>query len=106
LWFFNRNLAKSRSTTKRPTDLSSLQPKLLVPITLRKIYFFTNFRIFFHHNFFGKILKKKKFSGLNTNGLKFKLRANRGMAFHIVTIFSIMPVKTLQFLWPKISIQI
>jgi len=40
------------------------------------------------------------------DGLKFKLRANRGMAFHIVTIFSIMPVKTLQFLWPKISIQI
>jgi len=62
LWFFNRNLAKSRSTTKRPTDLSSLQPKLLVPITLRKIYFFTNFRTFLKEllMIFKKKFKKKK----------------------------------------------
>jgi len=97
LWFFNRNLAKSRRTTKRQTVLSSLPRILLIPITLRNIYFLTHFRIFCHYNFFDKFKKKKKFSCLNTNGLEFKLRTQRGMAFHIVTIFSIMRAKTLLF---------
>jgi len=62
LWFLNRNLAKSRRTTKRQTVLSSLPPILLIPITLRNIYFFNNFRIFckgLHKNFLEKFKKKK-----------------------------------------------
>jgi len=44
--FFNRSLVKSRRTAKRPTVLNSLLPMLTIPITLGKIYFLTNFRIF------------------------------------------------------------
>jgi len=44
--FFNRSLAKSRRTAKRPTVLSSLLDMLTITITLRKIYFAANFRIF------------------------------------------------------------
>jgi len=45
--FFNRSLVKSRRTAKGPTVLSSLLPKLTNPISLNKIYFLTNFRIFY-----------------------------------------------------------
>jgi len=44
--FFNRSLVKTRRTAERPTVLKSLLPMLTIPITLRKIYFFTHFRIF------------------------------------------------------------
>jgi len=43
---FNRNLANSRRTAKRPTVLNSFLNMLTIPITLRKIYFLTSFRIF------------------------------------------------------------
>jgi len=64
LWFLNRNLAKSRRTTKRQTVLSSLPPILLITITLRNIYFLTHFRIFckgLHHVFLEKRSKIKHF---------------------------------------------
>jgi len=38
-----------------------------------------------------------KFLGFNANGLEIKLRAQRGMTFFILTIFCIMPVKTMIF---------
>jgi len=96
--FFRRSFVKSRRKNKRPTVLSSLLLMLTIPITLRNIYFLTHFRIFCHHHFLEKFSKNKKISGLNTNGLEFKLRTQRSMAFHIVTIFSIMPAKTRTFL--------
>jgi len=43
--FFSRSLVKSRRTAKRPTVLNRLLPLLTIPITLRKIYFLTNFRL-------------------------------------------------------------
>jgi len=47
LGFFNCSFAKLRRTAKRPTVLSSWLPMLTIPITLSKIYFLTNFRIFY-----------------------------------------------------------
>jgi len=44
--FFNRSLAKSRRTSKRPTVLISWLEMLTIPITLREIYFLTNSSIF------------------------------------------------------------
>jgi len=43
---FSRSLVKLRRTAKRPIVLNSLLPLLTIPITLRKFYFLTNFRIF------------------------------------------------------------
>jgi len=45
--FFNRSLAKSRRTAKRSTVLSRLLNILTNSIILRKIYFLSNFRMFF-----------------------------------------------------------
>jgi len=62
--FFNRSLAKSRRTAKRPTVLSSWLDLLTIPITLREIYFLTNSSIFckgVHHLFLRKMEKIKNF---------------------------------------------
>jgi len=64
--FFNRSLAKSRRTAKRPTVLSSLLDMLTITITLGEIYFLANFRIFCTSSIFAKNFKKK-LSGLNVN---------------------------------------
>jgi len=57
-WFFNRSLAKSRRTAKRLTVLSSLLDMLTITITLRKIYFLANFRIFCNIIYFCKKFQK------------------------------------------------
>jgi len=62
--FFYRSLVKSRRTAKRPTVLSSLLDMLTIPITLRKIFFFTNFLIFckgVYRLFLRKMSKIKNF---------------------------------------------
>jgi len=52
---------------------------------------------FFTLCFFDKNGKNKKFAGLNASGLEIKLRAQRGIAFIILTILRIMAAKTLTF---------
>jgi len=42
---FSRSFVKSRRTAKGPT-VEQLAPLLTIPITLRKIYFLTSFRVF------------------------------------------------------------
>jgi len=62
--FFSPSLIKLRRTTKRPTVLNRFPPLLTIPFTLRKIYFFTNFRIFYkgvHRLLLRKIRKVKNF---------------------------------------------
>jgi len=62
--FFNRSFVKTSRTAIRPTVLSSLRPILIIPITLRNIYFLTHFRIFckgLHHSFLQKVVKTKHF---------------------------------------------
>jgi len=65
--FFGQNLVKQRRTEKRPTVLSSLQPRLTICITFRKIYFFDQFSHFSSSSIFAKNRQKLKFSGLNAN---------------------------------------
>jgi len=62
--FLNRSSAKSRRTAKKPTVLNSLLNMLTIPITLRNIYFLTNFRFFckgMHRLFLRKMSKIKNF---------------------------------------------
>jgi len=49
---FSQKYNFSFRTAKKPTVLNSLLPLLTIPITLRKIYFLTNFRIFCASSFF------------------------------------------------------
>jgi len=73
---------------------------LTIFITFRKLYFLTNFRIFLrgYIMFFDKNGKNKKCSRFNANGLEFKLRAQRGMTVHFLTILCIMTAKSLNSL--------
>jgi len=70
---------------------------LTITITLRKIYFLANFRIFSKvtSSNFAKNGKNKKISGLNANGLEIKLRVQRGMAFLIWTFINNIASKKL-----------
>jgi len=66
--FFDRSLAKSRRTAKRQTVLSSFRPMLTILITLGKIYFLTNFRLFYSLSIFATIGKNLGFLDFNANG--------------------------------------
>jgi len=94
------NLKTNKTGKLASFSKSKFKPYQENKITSRKMYLLTNFPIFC---FLAKNGINYKVLGLNTNGLKIKQRAQRGIKFMIPIIFCIMAAKTLIFKGVKIS---